>query len=219
MRRARGRGRSRGSWRSTRGGTGLRLAALGLALALLGLAVTFYVRTRYPAPGRGGELPERIVLDSLKAADAREDWTSTLLWVERLGLLHPEDPAVLRSRGTAWSNFAVDQKPRRVVPRPARRTSLERAGLLQRAAALMDSSVRLAVEPAEWLESSERLAELYQNLGLPGDALAIYQAMRERAPESRRPAVRTYWLHALYLDPVHPDTSVYREQMARLGPR
>lgn len=211
--------RSRGWGRSTGGGTGVRLAALFLALALLGLAVTFYVRTRYATPGRGGELTERVVLDSLKAADAREDWTSTLLWVERLGLLHPEDAAVLRSRGTAWSNFAVDQKPRLVVPRPARRTSLERAGLLQRAAALMDSSVRLAVEPAEWLESSERLAELYQNLGLPGDALAIYEAMGRRTPGSRRPAVRAYWLHALYRDPVHPDSGAYRDQMARLGPR
>jgi hypothetical protein len=82
----------------------------------------------------------------------------------------------------------------------------------------MDSSVRLAVEPAEWLESSERLAELYQNLGLPGDALAIYEAIRRRAG-TPRPAIRADWLHALFREPTHPDTSATHDPMMRLGLR
>ena len=50
-------------------------------------------------------------------------------------------------------------------------------------------------------------------------ALAIYEAVLERAPGSRRPAVRAYWLHALYRDPVRPDSGAYRAQMARLDAR
>jgi hypothetical protein len=197
----------------------VRPAALFLALALLGLAATLYLRARPAAPGRGGGLPERLVLDSLKATDARADWPATLLWVERLGRLRPRDPAVLRSRGTAWSNYAVDQRPRRVHARPALRTSLERTAYLRRAVALMDSSTQLAVEPAEWLESGERLAELYENLGLPGDALAAYETVKQRMPDELSTAMHVYWLRARFYDPVHPDTSEYHEQMKRLGQR
>ena len=205
--------------RSRRGGSGVRLAALFLALAIAGLAATMYLRSHRPTAGPKGASPERVVLDSLKAADARADWPSTLLWVEHLGRLRPRDAAVLRSRGTAWSNYAVDQRPRRVYSRPALRTSLERIEHLGRAAALMDSSIQVADEPAEWVESGERLAELYENLGLPGDALAAYEIVKERMPDEVSTAMHVYWLRARFYDPVHPDTSAYHEQMQRLGRR
>lgn len=207
------------SRRSRRGGAGVRLAALFLALAITGLAATLYLRSHRPASRSKEASPERAILDSLKAADARADWVSTLLWVERLGRLRPRDAAVLRSRGTAWSNYAVDQRPRRVYSRPAVRTSLERIEHLGHAAVLMDSSVQVAAEPDEWLESGERLAELYENLGLPGDALAAYEIVKERMPDEMSPAMHVYWLRARFYDPVHPDTSAYHEQMQRLGRR
>lgn len=205
------------SKRNRRGGSGVRMAALFLVVAIVGLAVTLYLRTGRLTPRSNKPSPERVVLDSLKAADERQDWVSTLLWVERLGRLRPGDPAVLRSRGTAWSNYAVDQRPSRAYSRPALRTSLERIECLGRAASLMDSSTRLANEPAEWLESGERLAELYENLGLPGDALAAYETIKQEMPDEMTTAMHVYWLRARFYDPVHPDTSAYHEQMQRLG--
>lgn len=195
------------------------LVVAGVVL-LVGLAAVILLGPRRQAPGPPGVSPtatEFAILDSIKAANARRDWVSTLSWVERLGRTRPHDPAVLHSRGTAWSNYAVDQRPRRVHPRPALRTSLERTECLRRAVGLMDSSTRLAVEPVQWLESAERLAELYEGLGLPGDALAAYETIEQRLPDELAPAMRAYWLRTLFHDPVSPDTSAYQVRMKRLG--
>ena len=159
------------------------------------------------------------MLDSLKAADARKDWVSTLLWAERLGAKRPLDHGVLLARGTAWSNYAIDQRPGRLRPRPALRTSLERVGCLRRALGLVDSSSMAANTPARWLDSGERLARLYETLGLPGDALLAYETIKQRMPGKLSPAMRAYWLRALLYDPVNPDTSEYHRRMQSLGLR
>jgi hypothetical protein len=196
------------------------VVAAGLLIGAV--IVVLLLRQRTPAPERASTAPtagERTILDSLKAADERRDWVSTLLWVERLGQLRPHDHGVLLARGTAWSNYAVDQRPGRVFPRPALRTSLERIACLRRAVGLMDSSSQVAGDRARWLDSGERLAQLYENLGLPGDALIAYETMKQREPDAMAPAMRAYWLRALFYDPVAPDTSAYRERMKRLGLR
>ena len=71
----------------------------------------------------------------------------------------------------------------------------------------MDSSAVAAGEPARWLDSGMHLAQLYETLGLPGDALVAYETIRQRMPLKLRPAMRAYWLRALLLDPVDPDTT------------
>lgn len=184
------------------------------------VAGVILLRPRTPAPERTSSTPttdERVILDSLKAADLRRDWVSTLFWVERLGRLRPHDHGVLLARGTAWSNYAVDQRPSRVLARPALRTSLERIACLRRAIGLMDSSSQVANERTRWLDSGQRLGELYENLGLPGDALLAYETMKQREPDELLPAMRAYWLRARFYDPVNPDTSAYRERMRSLG--
>ncbi len=186
------------------------------------VAAVVLMRPRSPEPARPAASAgddERTILDSLRAADERRDWVSTLLWVERLGRIRPRDDVVLRSRGTAWSNYAVDQRPGRVFPRPALRSSLERMECLRRAAGLMDSSAQIAVDPAQWLDSRERLAKLYENLGLPGDALIAYGTITERLPNEINPAMRARWLRALFHDPVDPDTSASQGRMKSLGRR
>jgi hypothetical protein len=167
----------------------------------------------------GTAYDERTILDSLQATDARQDRVSTLVWSERLGRVRPRDSAVLLARSTAWSNFALARRPGRALARPALRTSLERMACLQRAVGLMDSSALNAGATAQWVESGERLAQLYETLGLPGDALIAHEAIKQRFPDEMGPALRAYWLRALFYDPVNPDTSAYHQRMKSLGLR
>jgi hypothetical protein len=198
-----------------------RLGTVAL-IALPIVVAALLLRPRGDAPGRSPHTitaDERGLLDSLKAADSRRDWVTTLFWAERLGAKRPGDHGVLLARGTAWSNYAVDQRPGRARPRPALRTSLERAECMRRALGLMDSSAMAAATPAKWLDSMERLAELDETLGLPGDALIAHETVKQRLPHEMDPALRAYWLRALFYDPVHPDTSEYHRRMRSLGRR
>lgn len=195
------------------------VALLGTATAII---TVMLMRPRAPEPGGPSSdtaTEEAMILDSLQATDRRRDWVSALYWAERLGRLRPRDHEVLLARGRAWSNFAVDQRPGRVHSRPALRTSLDRMGALQRAVGLIDSSARLAGQPALWLESGEHIAELYETLALPGDALIVYETIKQRMPDEQAPAMRAYWLRALFYDPVDPDTSAYHQRMKSLGLR
>jgi len=184
-------------------------------MLIVAVAAALLLRPRHPAPGRLAGISatdERTIFDSLMAADTRRDRVSTLLWVERLGRIRPSDHEVLLARGTAWSDYAVDQRPRRVVARSALRTSLQRTECLRRAVGLMDSSARLAPKPGGWLAARDRLGQLYENIGLAGDALIVYEAIKLRMPDEPGPALRAYWLRALFYDPVSPDTSAYHDR-------
>ena len=201
-----------------------RRARLGIGIALImpALIVVLFQGQRISellSTSAGTTYDERTILDSLRVTDARRDWVNTLLWSERLGRIRPRDPAVLLARSTAWSNYALAQRPGRVIARPALRTSFERVACLRRAVGLMDSSAMSAGTPAQWLDAGERLAQLYETLGLPGDALIAHEAIKQRMPDEMGPALRAYWLRALFYDPVDPDTSAYHERMKGLGLR
>jgi len=191
-------------------------------LLLIGL-VGFVVWRVYPVlfrrTGPGSPVSDRALLDSLEAADQRRDWVAALRWAERLGRLRGNDHGVLLARGTAWTNYATAQRPSRVYPRPALRLSLERIACQRRAIGLMDSSSRVAPDAKRWIDSGQRLADLYDALGLPGDALITCETMKQRQPDAMAPAMRAYFLRAAFYDPVHPDTSEYHERMKRMGLR
>ena len=218
--------RRRASGARATGRTGGSPRRVRVLLAVLGVIaiVVAAMMARSRGPGSGGVTPtagarDQVLLDSLQAADARRDWVTTLMWAERLGAVRPRDHGVLLARGTAWSNFAVDQRVGRVRPRPALRTSLERMACMARATRLIDSSLVAADSPERWLESGTRLAQLYEALGLPGDALIAYEAMKQRFPDEPAPAMRAYWMRALFYNPVHPDTSEWDRYMRSTGQR
>ena len=196
-----------------------RLAALGIIVLALAAAVLL-PRLRRPESIRSaGQASDFALMDSLKAADARRDWVSALDWAERLGRTRPLDHTVMIARGTAWSNYAVDQRPGRLRARPSLRTSLERMACMRRAIGLLDSSGLMAKTSEQWINSGSRLANLYETMGLPGDALLAVETMKVRLPGVLGPAMRAYWLRALFYDPVHPDTSEYHERMKSQGLR
>jgi len=193
-----------------------------LASITLAALVTWSARTFLSGVSLRGATPtvsDRAMLDSLAAADARRDWVSALRWAEQLGRTHANDHGVLLARGIAWTNYASEQRPGRVFARPALRTSLERMACQRRAIGLMDSSSRVAGDAQRWIDSGARLADLYETLGLPGDALIAYETIKQRQPDAVAPALRAYFLRAVFYDPVHPDTSAYHERVKAMGQR
>ncbi|HKQ59427.1 MAG TPA: hypothetical protein VJY35_16305 [Candidatus Eisenbacteria bacterium] len=199
-------------------GRRITLILAGLAIVI---AVVLAMRNRTPTSRLAALKPgaDQVLLDSLEAADARHDWVRGLVVAERLAQLHPLDHGVLLARGTLWSNYAVDQRQGRVRPRPAMRTSLERMACMRRAIGLIDSSSISANTDQRWLDSGTRLARLYEALGLPGDALVAYETIKQRLPNEVAPAMRAYWMRALFYDPVHPDTSEWDRYQKRIGRR
>ena len=193
------------------------------AVVIASLAAGAYLRWRPPAAGPGGSRPaansDEAMLDSLKAADARRDWIAALTWADRLGRRRPNDHGILLARGIAWTNYATDQRMGRVFPRPPLRTSLERIDCQRRAIALMDSSARAAHDAERWIASGERLADLYDVLGLPGDALIHFEIIKQQQPDALGPVVRAYMLRALFYDPLNPDTSQYHQIMEQRSAR
>lgn len=195
-----------------------RWIAVAVGSAVLVGAVLWIRRTSSP-PARPPIAPtasEIVLLDSLRAADARHDWPSGLLWAERLAITRPLDHGVLLARGKAWANYAIEPRAGRRLARPALRTSLERTACLVRAIGLVDSSSRAASSLDRWLESGTTLAEDYLMLGLPGEALLAYETIQDRSPDKEWPAMRAYWIRTLLYDPVNPDTSEYHERRMRL---
>lgn len=204
------------SRRGVRSLTTIALIAIGIVV------VALLVRPRGPAPGSSAPaMPkdDRNILDNLKAADARKDWVTTLLWAERLGARHPRDSGVLLARGNAWNNYAVAQRPSRALERPALRTSLERMEGMRRALLLTDSAGMAAQTPLQWADATKRLAEYDGWLGLSGDELLAYEVIKQRRPDDMNAAMRTYFLRANFYDPVHPDTSEWDRYMRGLGRR
>ena len=191
-----------------------------LIIALPIVVAALILRPRGDGPGRTGPtINDTAMLDSLRAADAKKDWVAALLWAERIGVRHPQDQGVMLARGTAWSNYAIDQRPGRVRPRQALRNSLQRMRCLRRALGLMDSSAMATRDSSRWMNSGVRLAQVNETIGLSGDALIAYETIKQRMPLEFGPALRAYWLRALCYDPVNPDTTEWHRRRIRLRGR
>lgn len=192
-----------------------------LALVVVAALVTALILRPWsrPVADPALALADAAMLDSLKAADARRDWVAAVDWAERLAVRHPRDPALLLARATAWSNFGVAQRPMRTRMRPALRTSLERIACQRRAFTLADSAAMAARDDAAWVRAMTMLGEMEETLGLPGDALIVYEMIKQRKPDETPAALRAYWLRALLYDPVDPDTSAWDAYQRRIGKR
>jgi len=188
-------------------------------VVLVALAGFVTWRVRPFGLGRTASDRDHELLDSLKAVDRRHDWVSAVRIAERLGRTHETEHGVLLARGVAWTNYAMEQRPGRVYPRPALRTSLERIACQRRAIGLLESSSRAAGDADQWIESGRRLGDLYDTFGLPGDALITYETIKQRQPDALEPAMRAYFLRAMMYDPVHPDTVEYHEELKRMRAR
>jgi hypothetical protein len=203
-------------------GGGLRRLGIIALIALPIIVAALLLRPRGDKPDRASRaagISDLAMLDSLRVADARRDWVTTLYWAELLGARRPRDHGVLLARGTGWSNYALDQRPSRALARPALRTSLERMECMGRALSLMDSAAMTARTSEKWVDAMMRIGQIEETMGLPGDALVAYEGVRQRLNDESGPAIRSYWLRALFYDPVNPDTSEWDRRMRRLGRR
>lgn len=168
----------RGRWRR-----GVLLAALPVAL-LLGVRVGLRWRWRHGAARiatPAEELTRAALADSAREALRHNDWDRAQVLFGRLLRLDPRDPTLLLGSGLALHNGIWLQDPRQ--RRPPCRTSLERLGAERRALALMDSAAACAVGFERWARVRERVAQVYQNLGLFADALDVYRDIQSRNPQ------------------------------------
>jgi hypothetical protein len=189
------------------------------AIVIAAIAASIWlIRANRPAVATRLEDPAAVA-ESLRIAEQRKDWESTLRFAETLGRLRPLNSAVYLARGTAWSNYAVAQRSGRVFERPALRTSLERSAAIARSMALTDSAGIVARTPEQWIDATKHLAELEETIGLPGDALLAQESIKEKQPGNLDAMLRAYWLRAVLYDPVHPDTSAWDRRMRMLGRR
>lgn len=159
------------------------------------------------------------MFDSLSTAQNRRDWPAALLWAERLAPRHPRASPVLLARASAWSNYGIDQRPYRVHPRPALRTCLERIACQIRAIELADSAAMFARDVVEWTEAVQRLGQLQEIQGSPGDALVAFELIRRRRRDEPVAVLRATWLRAMIRDPIRPDTTLWDLRMRQLGLR
>jgi hypothetical protein len=169
----------------------------------------FATRRRPVLPEAEPELATPAMAESARVVIAENDWERALHWTRRLALAEPENPMFTLGLGLAWHNHAWGGS-RYGRARSATRTSLDRIEMELRALALIDSAVNRARTTEEWARAGRWYGQTYENLGLPLDALEIYQRIRQEHPGYQPILPRVAFLMQSLRDPVntplHPGT-------------
>jgi hypothetical protein len=181
------------------------LGVVGVLVAIALAAWVWRVASRRPMRASAPQeaLSDLALKDSAGAALDAKDWEGATRWIGRLAEMEPRDTVYLRELGIAWHNLAwLGVHAGR--PRPASRTSLDRATADLRALALLDSAAAIAHGQEDWILSREISGQIYETAGLPLDALPIYAEIRQRAPSYSPVLVRVSWVLSLLRDPLTP---------------
>ena len=173
----------------------------GVAIAIVTGIALIRGRTGGHAGGdhRESDLGSQQMLEQERQAIARKDWAQAYDWAARLTQREPRNASLLLGEGTALHNVAWGVK--RSGERFTARTSLDRLTLDLQAMALMDSSARLADTPEMWARARGWQGQLYEVLGLPGDALDIYYEVGQRVPNDPKAIGRGRYVLNLFHDP------------------
>lgn len=145
------------------------------------------------------------MLERERQAIARKDWVEAYDWAARLAQREPRNASLLLGEGTALHNVAWGVK--HSGERFTARTSLDRLTLDLQAMALMDSAARLADTPEMWARARGWQGQLYEVLGLPGDALDIYYEVGQRVPTDPKAIGRGRYVLNLFHDPTTSGTT------------
>ncbi|OGF16606.1 MAG: hypothetical protein A2W00_02105 [Candidatus Eisenbacteria bacterium RBG_16_71_46] len=178
------------------------LAALALAL----IAGAWLARTRpwAPARGAGAGAQAKAFSDSLLVATERDDFGSALAWARTLAALEPGNAIARFNLGIALRNQLMAPRSRTDTLRPPVRTSLERLRLAAAALDVLDSALALSRTPETWTQAAMQKGNVFEYLGLPIEALAVYQAVNRRFPDFTPAAQRTYGLGIHLANPLAP---------------
>jgi hypothetical protein len=153
-----------------------------LIAVLVGGATGMWALVRQrTAPSPAPPISATAMADSTLAADARKDFEDVLHWARLMAAAEPSNPTLVLILGLAWHNYSF-MGSRYGRERSATRTSLERIEMETRALALIDSAAAGMRSNEQWAEAMSEGGQVYENLGLPLDALQYYTAVHERLP-------------------------------------
>jgi hypothetical protein len=153
-----------------------------LFAALLAGALGLWGLLRQRTGSSHPHFPLAAMAESTVAADRAKDWVGVLHWARLMSAAEPSNPTLLLLLALAWHNHAFEgAKYGRV--RSATRTSLERIEMESRALALIDSAAVGTKSDEQWARAVSLGGQVYENLGLPIDALQCYSTVRGRMPD------------------------------------
>ncbi len=198
------RGRTPARAHASRGRGRAALLALAFLVALGTLAGWWFTRPRArPAPVGDPSTTRAALLESLQVADAAQDWERQLVLTRLLVDREPRSSPLLLGLGLAWNNYAwVGGRYARA--RTSTRTTLERMRIERWAFQLLDSAATVARTPEGLTLVQVWRGQMYENLGLPADALALYQSALGRSPGDAKARERTSFVMKQFHDPVAP---------------
>jgi hypothetical protein len=157
------------------------------------------------ADHRPPEFSVTQMAESLTDAADRHDTERVMLWATRVANVMPRNSAAIRVLGVAWHNYGTYTRIHFERPRPALRTSLDRIENEIRVLACMDSAARLAQNSEEWVLARGWVGNEYEYLGLPIDALAVYENPAEQRISFAPAQQRAVWLRVRLSDPLVSD--------------
>jgi len=194
----------------------LRLGA-ALAVVALGTWAVLHLRERSerraPASGDSG-LSSQALFDSVVAASKRRDFERALLLSNQLAEREPRNPIALLTLATQWNDFAWGGAAFERA-RPPVRNSLERVRIFKFAFALLDSAMGVEPRPTEVVDIRRTRGQLYELVGLPTDALAIYLDVMKKGPRNEATLKRRSWVTNHLRDPLTSDEEWMKRAAAR----
>jgi hypothetical protein len=176
------------------------LATLALLLLAAAAAWTLAHRRSVPTGPAKETLPFAALLDSVRAAEQSRDWARSVRWFQRVAAAEPTNSRYLLGLALAQHNLmSVGDADR--PGRPAARSSLDRIQVELHVLALLDSAAANARDDDEWARARRWSGQIYDNLGLPLDALQIYTETWMRDPAFQPALARSQGLLKVLRDP------------------
>jgi hypothetical protein len=162
--------------------------------------------------------PLASLIDGLKTAESARDWGRAVENAGELVRRSPRNSTYLLILAQELNNFAWTGAAY-ARDRTAMRSSLARVGVFTYSFALLDSATALTRDAGELAMIRRTRGQLYELVGLPIDALAIYQDVLRRVPGDPATASRNAWVTNHLRDPLTSDAEWLRRAAAGAGAR
>ena len=188
-------------------------------VVLLAIAAWQALRPHAPAPRDPNAIAnwsDPRLLDSLRAAEGRRDGGAGVRFASEMVRREPRNSTYLLRLATELNNYAWTGTSYGRA-RTAMRTSLDRRAVFDYCFTLLDSAAVLTRDPRELVTIRRVRGQLYELVGLPLDALAIYQDIEHGAPGDPLTRGRMAWVNDHLHDPLTPDAEWLRRRDAEIA--
>jgi hypothetical protein len=164
----------------------------------LGMWALVHHRKGAPSPA---PISVAALNDSALAAYRGQNPKDALYWARLLVAADPSNPSSVLHLGVVSHNYSFAWSKHGRV-RSLTRTSLERIELESRALALMDSAAKETRSDRQWTETMTLGGQVYEALGLPLEALQLYDAACTRVPDHQSALPHVLFIERSLRDPL-----------------